>query len=140
MINETSAHQDHVIAHVIGATVLGYFIWDESLYLLLDIGFIWRIYLDYEMGLLPASVAIDELEANPELKQQLKADADLLLTGSTGGKNRMKLPPVACLIKDVNLLGQDERRNLIIVGEEKSLSVQTSTLTREITVNEWTSN
>jgi len=30
---ETNTHQDHVIAHVIGATPLSYFIWDETVYL-----------------------------------------------------------------------------------------------------------
>ena len=35
---ETTTHQDHVIAHVMGATVLGYFVIDEVLYILLDIG------------------------------------------------------------------------------------------------------
>ncbi len=48
---ETNKHQDHVIAHVIGATPLEYFIHDETAYVLLDIGFIWNIYLDMEMGL-----------------------------------------------------------------------------------------
>ena len=52
---DTTTHQDHVIAHVLGATWLGHFIEDEALYVLLDIGFIWMIYLDGEMGLLTAS-------------------------------------------------------------------------------------
>jgi hypothetical protein len=47
---ETNSHQDHVIAHVLGTTILGSFTWDETLYLLLDIGFVWNIYLDFEMG------------------------------------------------------------------------------------------
>jgi hypothetical protein len=42
---ETDTHQDHVIAHIIGATPLGYFVWDETAYIVLDIGFIWNIYL-----------------------------------------------------------------------------------------------
>ena len=63
---ETNTHQDHVIAHVIGATPLGHFIWDETAFILLDIGFIWNIYLDLEMGLVPHSVAIAELDADEE--------------------------------------------------------------------------
>ena len=47
---ETTTHQDHVIAHVVGARVLGYFILDEALHLLLDIGFVWMVFLDGEMG------------------------------------------------------------------------------------------
>ena len=48
---ETNTHQDHVIAHVIGATVLGYCVFDETLYVLLDIGFVWSMFVDGEMGL-----------------------------------------------------------------------------------------
>lgn len=36
---ETNTHQDHVIAHVIGSTVLGYLILADAIHLLLDIGF-----------------------------------------------------------------------------------------------------
>ena len=68
---ETNTHQDHVIAHVIGATPLGHFIWDETAYVVLDIGFIWNIYLDMEMGLVPHSLAISELEADDEKKKEL---------------------------------------------------------------------
>ena len=55
---ETSTHQDHVIAHVVGATIRGYLLFDETAYLLLDIGFVWNIYLDGEMGLVPHPVAV----------------------------------------------------------------------------------
>src|ERR1051325_8348279 len=58
---DTNTQQDHVISHVIRATSLGHFIWDETAYLLLDIGFVWNIYLDLEMGLVPQSLAIAEL-------------------------------------------------------------------------------
>src|ERR1044072_4943119 len=68
---ETNTHQDHVIAHVIGATPLGHFIWDETAYIVLDIGFIWNIYLDMEMGLVPHGLAISELEADDETKREL---------------------------------------------------------------------
>ena len=67
---ETNTHQDHVIAHVIGATPLGHFIWDETAYIVLDIGFIWNIYLDLEMGLVPHRLAISELEADDEKKKE----------------------------------------------------------------------
>ena len=63
---ETNKHQDHVIAHVIGATPLGYFIHDETAYVLLDIGFIWNIYLDMEMGLVPQVMAFSELGVDEE--------------------------------------------------------------------------
>ncbi|HEX7331218.1 MAG TPA: hypothetical protein VF290_06950 [Pyrinomonadaceae bacterium] len=67
---ETNTHQDHVIAHVIGATPLGHFFWDETAYIVLDIGFIWNIYLDLEMGLVPHRLAISELEADDETQRE----------------------------------------------------------------------
>src|SRR3984893_12697109 len=83
--SETTKHQDHVIAHVIGATVLGWVVAGEAAHLLLDIGFLWTIYLDGEMNLLPQGVAISELEAD-ELtsadKTELTFDAQLLLSES----------------------------------------------------------
>src|SRR6476660_5412092 len=78
-IAETNKHQDHVIAHVIGATPLGHFIHDETAFLLLDIGFIWNIYLDLEMGLLPYPVVIAELEADENTKSELRSYVDQLL-------------------------------------------------------------
>jgi hypothetical protein len=66
IVAETNKHQDHVIAHVIGATPLGHFIHDETAYVLLDIGFIWNIYLDMEMGLAPQRVALSELGVDVE--------------------------------------------------------------------------
>src|SRR5882672_9922096 len=79
---ETTTHQDHVIKHVLGATVLGWLIAGEAAHLLLDIGFLWTIYLDAEMNLLPQGVAISELDAD-ELtsadKTELAFDAQLLL-------------------------------------------------------------
>src|SRR5712691_9337752 len=88
--SETTTHQDHVIAHVIGATVLGWIVADEAAHLLLDIGFLWTIYLDGEMNLLPQGVAITELDSD-ELtsadKTELAFDAQLLLDeggGATG--------------------------------------------------------
>jgi hypothetical protein len=63
---ETNKHQDHVIAHVIDATPLGHFIHDETAYILLDIGFIWNIYLDMEMGLVPQRLALSELGVDLE--------------------------------------------------------------------------
>src|SRR5829696_7982173 len=80
-IAETNTHQDHVIAHVIGATPLGHFIWDETAYLLLDIGFVWNIYLNMEMGLLPHPVAIADLEADDTTKSELRTDVDVLMQG-----------------------------------------------------------
>ena len=76
---ETTTHQDHVIAHVIGATVLGHFVFDEVLYVLLDIGFVWAIFLDGQMTLLPHPVAIKEIGMELQMREEVEADVATLL-------------------------------------------------------------
>ena len=104
---ETNTHQDHVIAHVVGATPLGHFIWDETAYILLDIGFIWNIYLDMEMGLVPQSLAIAELN-------ELRALVDQANDTSTGP------------IETVELFENGDERRLVLNCESGKLLVETS--------------
>ncbi len=104
---ETNTHQDHVIAHVIGATPLGHFIWDETAYVLLDIGFIWNIYLDMEMGLVPQSLAIAELN-------ELRAFVDQANDTSTGP------------IESVELFENGDERRLVLNCESGNLWIETS--------------
>lgn len=133
---ETSTHQDHVIAHVVGATVLGYFQAEEALRLILDMGFIWTIFVDGEMALLQSGLAVRELSLDAEEKSQLISDIQLLETeGHTARSlSKAKLAPVTCLIEEVEFYGKDERRRLLIKGEEASLAVETSLLTFEFQV------
>jgi hypothetical protein len=133
---DTTTHQDHVIAHVLGSTLLGYFVFDEVLYILLDIGFVWTIFLDGEMGLLPHPVAVTGLEMDGEIKEQIKADIDLLLGNEASPEKllRMKPPPVECQIKDVSLFSAEDRRRLIVTGEEANLAIETSLATAEVLV------
>ena len=114
---ETNTHQDHVIAHVVGATALGHFIWDETAYLLLDIGFIWNIYLDMEMGLVPHGMAIAELEADDAKKNELRLYVDQLL----GGANAESNP-----IESVELFADGDARCLVLVCEQRNLTIETS--------------
>jgi hypothetical protein len=134
--HETTTHQDHVIAHVIGATFLGYFVFEEALYILLDIGFIWTIFVDGEMGLLPHPVAIGELEMDGPAKEQIRADIDLLLGSNPSPEKlwRFKTPPVHCQIKEVSFYAVGEHRRLVITGEEASLAIETSLATAEVRV------
>jgi hypothetical protein len=131
---DTTTHQDHVIAHVLGATFLGYFVFDEALYILLDIGFLWTILLDGEMGLLPHPVAVSELEIEEGSKQQIQADIELLLNhpGATTSLIRQEQGP--CQIEAVNCLLASERKRFIITGEAATLVIETSLATREIKV------
>jgi hypothetical protein len=136
---ETTTHQDHVIAHVLGATFLGYFVFDEALYILLDIGFVWTIFLDGEMALLPHPVAVSELEIGSQALDEIKGDIDLLLGDNPVAENlmRMKAPPANCQIEDVGFFEMGDRRRLILKGEQADLAIDTSLATAEIDVNEF---
>ena len=107
---ETNTHQDHVIAHVIGATPVGHFIWDETAYIVLDIGFIWNIYLDMEMGLVPHRLAISELEADDEKKRELSEV-----------RNVDSSP-----IESVELFENGDERRLVLNCELDQLVIETS--------------
>ncbi len=133
-IQETNTHQDHVIAHVIGATVLGYFTADETACLLLDIGFIWTIYLDGEMGLVPQAMAIAELEIDDETKAQLRDDAQILHTaaGAQSSLKRMIRAPDVSLIMEVNFYAHAQERRLLLTCEEANLAIETSLASGEI--------
>ena len=133
---ETNTHQDHVIAHVIGATVLGHFVWDETAYLLLDIGFIWNVYLDGEMGLVPQVQAIAELDADDAMKTTLNRDIDLLGRGVVDGLQRLKATVAGSPIVSVEFLGIDNIRCLQLTGEESMLVIETSLETAEVKIYE----
>ena len=105
---ETNKHQDHVIAHVIGATPLGHFIHDETAYVLLDIGFIWNIYLDVEMGLVPERLAMAELEG---MKIECVAEDECLSAGP---------------IESVELFEDGDERRLVLICEQGKLVIETS--------------
>ena len=136
---ETTTHQEHVIKHVIGATVLGWFIAGEAAHLLLDMGFLWTIYLDGEMNLLPQGVAIPELDAdelNGADKAALAFDAELLLNEGREATRlkRFMAAPVECSIGAVELLARENDRRLILQGEAARVDIMSSVEEGEITV------
>jgi len=133
---ETGTHQDHVIAHVIGATALGYFEADDALHLSLDIGFIWTIFPDAEMGLLPQSVALKELNIGDEERALLSDDLRRLHDGDGDAETfaRITPAPAGCLVEEVRLLAKGELRRLEILGETSALFVEASPLTGEMSV------
>jgi hypothetical protein len=137
--NETTTHQDQVIAHVIGATVLGYFVFDEVLYILLDIGFLWAIFLDGQMTLLPHPVAVSELEVDEQLREAVKTDIGVLLSDNPAAHQllRMKPSPVFCQLKDVSFFKRGDQRRLTLAGEESNLAIVTSLDTAEIKIYEY---
>lgn len=139
LAEETNTHQDHVIAHVIGATVLGYFVFDETLYVLLDIGFVWTMFVDGEMGLLPHPVTTAELAVNDEARTEIRADIDNLLAHKLHAEQLRHLtqPQVECVITEVNFFASEDRRRLVVTGEEANLTIETSVATAEIRVYEF---
>jgi hypothetical protein len=135
--SETSTHQDHVIAHVIGATVIGYFEFDQAAHLVLDIGFIWTVFADGEMGLVPQKMAISELDADENAKRELRADLEAL--HGEGGDAQSALArivpaPDGCLVTEVGFYARRSSRRLLITGEEASLVIDTELLTGEVRV------
>ena len=112
---ETNKHQDHVIAHVIGATPLSHFIHDETAYLLLDIGFIWNIYLDLEMGLVPQVMALSELGVDAEVFQAMTVECGP--------------------IESVEVFEDDQERRLVLNCEHGRLVIETSLSRRYTRIN-----
>jgi hypothetical protein len=137
---ETTTHQDHVIAHVLGATVLGWFIAGEAAHFLLDIGFLWTIYLDGEMNLLPQGVAISEMDASEITsadKNDLVFDAQLLLSEGREATGLKRITPasVECLITTVECFSADSDRRIVVQGEQAMIEVVTSMETAEVNVS-----
>jgi len=118
---ETNTHQDHVIAHVIGASVLGHFVWDETAYLLLDIGFIWNIYLDGEMGLVPQTLAMTEL------RSEIGEDFETV--------TRLEPAPSPSPIQSADYFETDDARRLVLNCETGIINLETSLESREIRVD-----
>src|SRR4029077_7297071 len=134
---ETTTHQDHVIAHVLGATVLGWFIAGEAAHMLLDIGFLWTVYLDAEMTLLPQGVATPELDAgalSSADKTELAFDAQQLLSEGreADGLKRFTAAPVDCLIQAVDFLAANSERRLVVRGEVANIEIETSLESNEV--------
>lgn len=132
----TDRYQDHVIAHVIGATALGFFIIEDAAYVLLDIGLIWTVYTSGEMGLMPQAVVISDLEVAESVKAELAADAERLHGGETETLARINVAPADCLIREVKLYAQGARRLVLLRCEESGLAVEGLPETGEILVKE----
>jgi hypothetical protein len=135
---ETGTHQDHVIAHVVGATVVGYFKADDALHLSLDIGFIWTIFADTEMGLLPQSLALKELNVGEAERAALLVELQQLHDEETEAAAFAHLTPVprGCLIEEVRLCAKNELRRLEVLGEMAALVIYASPITGEMSIEE----
>lgn len=122
---ESSVHQDAVVAHILGATVLGYLVEDETAHLLLDMGFIWTIYLDGQMVLLPHPVAVAELEVEEIVRSEIASDIEQLLSSSDAAALRLLVPPVRDEIRGVEFYQMGEQRRIKILTDSGDLVIET---------------
>lgn len=127
---ETSTYQDHVIKHVLGATVLGWVVVGDALHVLLDVGLLWTIYINGEMNLMAQGVAIEDLESDElprDEVRQLASDAQLLNSEGreASGLLRFAGAPIECTIVSVEVYASDRERKIVVVGETADIEVET---------------
>ena len=134
-----STYQDHVVAHVVGATVLGHFVRDEALHLVLDINFVWTVFVDGEMLLRHERLALSELGLADDERAALEAEFDALHEGEAAAAplSLTRRAPLGCAIKEVELYASGGRRKLLVRGEAAGLSVETDVNTGEIEVSDF---
>jgi hypothetical protein len=137
---ETSTHQDHVIKHIIGATILGWVVAGEAAHFLLDMGFLWTIYLDGEMNLLPQGVAIAELDGDDVSaadRAELTFDADLLMSEGrqASGLKRFVPASVRCIIDTVEVRGRDSQRKVLVQGDSATIAIETSVESGDVKIS-----
>ena len=132
---ETNTHQDLVIAHVVGATVLGSFVADEAAHFVLDIGFIWTILLDGEMALTLERTALAELNVSEAERAKLSADVHALYeSGPHAPLARVAPAPDDCQITAVEFYTAEARRRLLIECEGANLCVETALATGAVEI------
>jgi hypothetical protein len=132
---QTSTHQDHVIAHVIGAELLGYFILDEAAHFILDMNFIWTIHLDAQVALLPTGVAVDEFALPREQATQLRQEIDALRSGGHEVKT-INVFSSAGAIESVSVFENNHGVKLVISTTDQAVEVISSFPERTITVDQ----
>lgn len=128
---ETSTYQDHVIKHVLGATVLGWVVLEDAMHVLLDVGLLWTIYVNAEMSLMAQHVAIQDLESDTLTGaevMQLASEAQRLISEGREATDlaRFVSAPVECTITAVEVLANEARRRIVIVGETARITIETS--------------
>lgn len=112
-------YREHVVAHVVGATVLGHFETEDALHLLLDIGFVWTIFVDGQMLLRHERLVLAELDMAADALAALAGDFDRLHEAGGAGEEfaLVRRAPAACLVREVSLYESGERRRLIVRGD-----------------------
>ena len=133
---ETGTYEDHVVAHVLGATALGYFVADEAAHFVLDIGFVWTILLDGRMSLALERLALAALDVAEDERAALSGEVDALYEANTAAPlTRVTVAPEGCLIEEVECYTGATGRRLLIVCERARISVETVLATGAVMVN-----
>jgi hypothetical protein len=131
-------YREHVVAHVVGATVLGHFEAEDALHLLLDIGFVWTVFVDGQMLLRHERLTLDELGVSEETRAALAGDFDRL-HGEAAAGERLALArraPAGCLVREAALYECGGRRRLVVAGERAGLLVESDAAGGRIEVRE----
>ncbi len=123
---QLDTYEDHVVAHVLGASVLGYFVADEGAHFVLDIGFIWTILLDGKMTLVLERLALAELVVSEDERITLSDEVQALYeTGAHASLTRVTPAPADCTVQTVECYTNEAGCRLLINCESTSLSVET---------------
>lgn len=128
-------YREHVVAHVLGATVLGHFEAEDALHLLLDIDFVWTVYVDGQMLLRHERLALSELDVSEQVRAALASDFDRLHEADAALEVARRAP-AGCLVREATLYECGERRRLYVRGEESGLLVEARAGGGPITVGE----
>jgi hypothetical protein len=128
---ETSTYQDHVIKHVLGATVLGWVVIEDAMHVLLDVGLLWTIYVNAEMSLMAQGVAIQDLESDTLSSSEitkLSFDAQRLISEGREATDldRFVSAPIECTITSVDVFASEAQRRIVVVGETAEIEIESS--------------
>jgi hypothetical protein len=134
---ETGTYQEHVIAHVIGAAVLGHFEAEDAVHLLLDIDFVWTIYVDGQMLLRHERLALSELDTDDATRAQLATDFDLLHARDAEPRLARRAPQ-GCVIREVGCYASGARLLFLLRGDADGpgLAVEADAARGSLTVRE----
>jgi len=133
-------YREHVVAHIVGATVLGHFETEDALHLLLDIGFVWTVFVDGQMLLRHERLALAELDIAEDTRAALAEDFDQLQGAGIAGEGfaLVRRAPPACLIREVFLYESGERRRLVVRGDGTGLLAESRADAGGVTVRNLT--
>lgn len=126
---QLTKHQEHVIAHVLGCTILGFYQQLGQIHLLLDLPLLWSVDADGAMELAPDEEGIEGMPESPDVIQGLLAEAYHLRHQSPDADSLMYFQeaPEISLISDVTLYqhpnGVKTDKLLVVRGEDGGFEI-----------------